>query len=50
MTELPEAGVVNCLLGSDSQVTAPLNLRMNLYWKVVDAGRFSVTENNHEYH
>ena len=41
--KLPEAGVVICMLGSDSQVMAPLYLRMYLYWIEVLAGRFTVT-------
>ena len=39
----PLAGVVMELFGSDSQVMAPLNLRMYLYWIEVLAGRFTVT-------
>lgn len=44
MTSVPEAGVVFESLGSDSQVTTPLYLRMYLYWKAVLAGRATVTE------
>ena len=40
----PLAGVVMELFGSDSQVMAPLNLRMYLYWIAVFTGRFTVTE------
>ena len=40
---VPDEGVVICMFGSDSQVTAPLNLRMYLYWIAVLAGRFTVT-------
>jgi hypothetical protein len=39
----PRAGVVNKLLGSDSHVTLPLNLRMYLYWMSVFAGRLTAT-------
>lgn len=39
----PEAGVVNILLGSDSHVIAPLNLRMYLYSIEVLAGKLIVT-------
>jgi len=37
-------GVVNWLLGSDSQVIAPLNFLMYLYSMEVLAGRFTVTK------
>ncbi len=49
----PLAGVVIWLFGSDSQVVAPLYLRMNLYWTAVVAGRLTVTvqgrDVNHRY-
>ena len=44
MTRVPVAGVVFELLGSDSQVTAPLKMRMYLYSKFVFAGRVTVAE------
>jgi len=44
MVNDPEAGVVAWLLGSDSQVTAPLNLRIYLYSKLVLAGSVTVTK------
>jgi hypothetical protein len=40
---VPFAGVVNSLLGSDSQVTSPLNLRIYLYSKFVFAEIFTAT-------
>jgi hypothetical protein len=43
MVMLPLAGEEFERLGSDSQVTAPLNLRMYLYSKEVLAGMFTVT-------
>lgn len=39
----PLPGVVMLMLGSDSQVTAPLFLRMYLYWMAVLGGRLTVT-------
>ena len=42
----PEAGVVKERLGSDSQVTWPLNLRMYLYSMRELAGSVTVTEGN----
>lgn len=39
----PDAGVSNWRLGSDSQVTVPLALRMYLYWKRVYTGIGMVT-------
>ena len=41
----PLAGVVRALFGSDSHVTAPLNLRIYLYSILVLAGTFTVTVN-----
>jgi hypothetical protein len=42
----PDAGVVIWKLGSDDQVTAPLFLRMYLYWTAVFAGRLTVSAQN----
>ena len=39
----PSAALVNERLGSDSQVVAPLNLRMYLYSNLVLAGTVTVT-------
>ena len=39
----PDAGVVIWLFGSLSHVTAPLLMRMYLYWIVDEAGRLMVT-------
>ena len=39
----PLPGVVRALFGSDSHVTAPLNLRIYLYSMFVLAGTFTVT-------
>jgi hypothetical protein len=39
---VPLAGVVIDIFGSDSQVTAPLYLRIYLYWIAVEAGRLTV--------
>ena len=46
MVREPLAPVDLELLGSDSQVTAPLNLRIYLYSKLVLAGRVTVTMRN----
>ena len=43
-TYVPLEGVVICMLGSLSQVVAPLYLRMYLYWIDELAGRLTVTE------
>jgi hypothetical protein len=43
LTDWAAVPTVIDLLGSDSQVTAPLYLRIYLYCTVVDAGRFTVT-------
>ena len=43
VTNVPDAGVVCKLFGSDSQVTTPLKMRMYLYWKSVLAGRVTTT-------
>ena len=43
----PLAGVVMELFGSDSQVMAPLNLRMYLYSTTVFAGSVTVTMKRH---
>lgn len=51
--KVPLAGVVIWLLGSDSQMSSPGALRMNLYWTLVLAGRFTVTAGEdvrHEWH
>jgi hypothetical protein len=40
----PEAGVLSWKLSPELHVTAPLYLRMYLYWTAVLAGRFTVTE------
>lgn len=39
----PDAGVVSWKFGSDDHVTAPLFLRMYLYWICMLAGRFTVS-------
>ena len=44
----PEPGLEYERLGSDSQVTAPLNLRMYLYSKLVLAGMAMVTVTSEE--
>lgn len=45
---VPDATVVNALLGSDSQVVTPLKILMYLYWSAVLAGRFTVTRKTGE--
>ena len=43
IAELPNEGVVACLLGSLSHVASPLYTRMYLYWNVVFTGSDTVT-------
>ena len=45
---VPDATVVNALLGSDSQVVTPLKILMYLYWIAVLAGRLTVTKRMRE--
>lgn len=43
--KLPEEPVLALLFGSDSHTTLPsVSLRIYLYWKVVPAGKLSVTD------